>query len=223
MIEKSDVRVRKRTEAPAFVSHNLVRQARGGYPRQPLTIVASEGPRRKSHDCRLQLARKDENPVSDASMKVEANTKTSKAKVAADETRGFDMPLFTVPENFREIAEQGVVRARDNCEKMKTASEEIVGILRESCSTNARGVADYSTKVVEISGVNTNAAIDFLTDLMATKSLSDIMQLSATQGRKNFEAASAQNRELWELAQKVATATAEPIKQSFTRVLQKAP
>jgi phasin len=155
-------------------------------------------------------------------MKVEANTKTSKAKVAADETPGFDTPLFTVPESFREIAEQGVVRAKDNCEKMKIASEEIVGILRESCSTNARGVADYSAKIVEISGANTNAAMDFLTDLMATKSLADIMQLSATQGRKNFEAASAQNKELWELAQKVATATAEPIKQSFTRVLQKA-
>jgi phasin len=155
-------------------------------------------------------------------MKVEANAKTSNAKIEADETRGFDMPLFTVPGSFREIAEQGVVQARDNCEKIKTASEEIVGILRESCSTNARGAADYGVKVIEISGVNTNAAIDFLTELMATKSLSDVIHLSATQGRKNFEAATAQNKELWELAQKVATAAAEPIKKSFTRVLQKA-
>ncbi len=143
-------------------------------------------------------------------MKVEVNTDTPNAKVVADEKRGFDMPLFTVPASFREIAEQGVVQARDNCE-----------ILRETCSTNARGVADYGAKVIEISGVNTSAAIDFLTDLMATKSLSDIIQLSATQSRKNFEAASAQNKELLELAQKVATAAAEPIKQSF-RVLQKA-
>src|SRR5436190_308528 len=153
-------------------------------------------------------------------MKVEANTKTSNAKVV-DETRGFDMPLFAVPGSFREIAEQGVAQARNNCEKMKTASEEIVDILRESCSTNATGVADYGAKVVEISGVNTSAAIDFLTDLMATKSLSELIQLSATQGRKNFEAASAQNKELWQLAQKVATAAAEPVKKSFTRVLQK--
>ncbi len=155
-------------------------------------------------------------------MKVEVNTDTPNAKVVADEKRGFDMPLFTVPASFREIAEQGVVQARDNCEKIKTASAEIVDILRETCSTNAKGVADYSAKVVEISGVNTSAAIDFLTDLMATKSLSDVIQLSSTQSRKNFEAASAQNKELLELAQKVATAAAEPIKQSFTRVLQKA-
>jgi len=53
IIEKSDVRVRKRTEAPTLVSHILVRQARGGYPRQHLTMVevASEGPGRKSDYC----------------------------------------------------------------------------------------------------------------------------------------------------------------------------
>jgi hypothetical protein len=41
------------------------------------------------------------------------------------------------------------------------------------------------------------------------------MQLSATQSRKNFEVTSAQNKELWELAQKVATKTAEPIKEEL--------
>jgi phasin len=155
-------------------------------------------------------------------MKADVNTDMPNAKVAADDRRGFDIPLFTVPGSFREIAEQGVVQARDNCEKMKTASEEIVGILREACSTNARGAADYGAKVIEISGANTSAAIDFFTDLMATKSLTDIMHLSATQSRKTFEAASAQNKELLELAQTIATEAAEPVKKSFTRVLQKA-
>ena len=64
IIEKSDVRVRKRTEAPTLVSHILVRQARGGYPRQHLTMVevASEGPGRKSNTVDYSFARKDENP-----------------------------------------------------------------------------------------------------------------------------------------------------------------
>jgi phasin family protein len=57
---------------------------------------------------------------------------------------------------------------------------------------------------------------------MGTKSLSEIVQLSATHSRRNFEATSAQNRELWELAQKVATETAEPIRKGFAGVLQKA-
>jgi|SRR5688572_27388384 hypothetical protein len=41
-IEKSGVRVRKRTEAPALVSHILIRQARGGHPPQHLREAASK-------------------------------------------------------------------------------------------------------------------------------------------------------------------------------------
>jgi phasin len=105
---------------------------------------------------------------------------------------------------------------------MKAASGEIVDILRETYSTNAKGAADYGAKVIEISSVNATSAFDFLTHLMGTRSLSEIVQLSATHGRKNFETTSAQSKELWELARKVATETAEPIKKSLTRVLQKA-
>jgi phasin len=105
-----------------------------------------------------------------------------------------------VPGIFRGIVEQSVVRARENYEKMKVASEEMAAILRETYSTNAKGAADYGVKVIEISGVNANSAFDFLTNLMDTKSLSEIIKLSATQSRKNFEVVSAQNRELWELA-----------------------
>jgi len=47
------------------------------------------------------------------------------------------------------------------------------------------------------------------------------VNLSTTQSRKAVEAASAQNRELWELARKVATDTAEPIKKGFDRALNK--
>jgi phasin len=154
--------------------------------------------------------------VNDANMKVEVNTDPSNPML------GLDMPLFAIPGIFRGIAEQNVERARENCEKMKAASGEIADILREAYSTNTKGAADYGVKLIEISSVNASSAFDFLTHLMGTKSLSEIMQLSATQGRRNFEVTSAQNKELWQLAQKVATETAEPIKESFTRVLQKA-
>ena len=160
--------------------------------------------------------------MNDANMKVEVNTNSPNANVDANEKRGFDMPLFAMPGIFRGIAEQSVVRAKENYEKMKAASEEMADILRETYSTNAKGAADYGVKVIEISGVNTNSAFDFLSNLIDTKSLSEITTLSAKQSRKNFEVVTAQNRELWELARKVATETAEPIQKSFTRILQKA-
>ena len=155
-------------------------------------------------------------------MNADVNTDMPNMKAESNESRSFNASLFTMPGIFRGIAEQGVVRAKDNYEKMKAASGEMTDILRETYSTNAKGAADYGVKFIEISGANTNSAFDFITKLMETKSLSEIMQLSATQSRKHFEATSAQNKELWELARKVATETAEPLKKGFTRVLQKA-
>jgi phasin len=158
-------------------------------------------------------------------MKVEANNPTN-ANAGADGKRAFEMPLFELPKMampgiFLEIAEQSAVRVRENCEKMKAASEEMADALRETYSTNAKASADYGVKVIEISSVNTTSAFDFLTSLIGTKSVSEIIKLSAGQARKNFDVASAQNMELWGLAQKVATETAEPVKKSVNRVLQK--
>src|ERR1700676_71259 len=158
-------------------------------------------------------------------MKVEVNTNPPNATVQASEKRGFDMPLFELPKMampgvFCGIAEHSVERVKENCEKMKTASGEMADVLRETYSTNAKGAADYGIKVIQISSVNTTSAFDFFSNLMGTKSLSEIMTLSAVQARENFDVASAQNKELWDLAQKAAIETAETIKKSVARVLQ---
>ena len=158
-------------------------------------------------------------------MKVEVNTNPPNANVHASEKRGFDMPLFELPKMampgvFRGIADHSVVRVKENCAKMKAASGELADVLRETYSTNAKGAAGFGIKVLEISSINTTSAFDFFTSLMGTKSLSEIMTLSAVHARKNFNVASAQNKELWDLAQKAAIETAEPIKKSVARVLQ---
>jgi phasin len=159
-------------------------------------------------------------------MKVEANNPTN-ANLDADGKRAFEMPLFELPKMampgvFLEIAEQSAVRVKETCEKMKAASGEAADAFRETYSTNAKASADYGIKVIEMSSVNTNSAFDFLTSLIGTKSISEIMKLSAGQARKNFDVASAQNMELCRLAQKAATEAAEPVKKSVTRALQKA-
>ena len=154
----------------------------------------------------------------------EAHTKEANAnpKAGADVKRGLDLPFFATPEIFNGMTEQSLARAKENYEKMKGASGAITEVLSEACSTSARGIADYTAKVIEFSGANTTSAFDFLKHLLGTKSPSEILQLSATHGRKSFEATTAQSRELWELARKVATETAEPIKKSFAGALQKA-
>ena len=154
----------------------------------------------------------------------EANTKEANAnpKAGADVKRSLDLPFFSTPGIFNGITEQSMARAKENYEKMKAASGAINDALLQAYSVNAKGAADYAAKVIEFSGANTSSAFDFLTHLLGMKSPSEILQLSAAQGSKNFAATAAQSRELWELTRKVASETADPIKKSFASVLQKA-
>lgn len=153
----------------------------------------------------------------------QVNTKemNTDPKADSDEKRSA-MSFPAVQGIFDGLAEQNKVRAKENIDKIKMASGAINDALRESYSANAKGAADYAAKVIEFSGANANSAFDFLTHLLGMKSPSEVLQLSAAQGAKNFEAATAQSRELWQLARKVATETVDPIKKSFAGALQKA-
>lgn len=152
--------------------------------------------------------------MSDANVKVEGNAGASKINGSANGESA--MPLFAMPGLFRGCAD----RAKEHCQKLKAASGEIAEVVREAYSAGAIAAADYGAKIIEISTENTNSALDYITTLMDTKSLSEALNLSAAQSRKNLEVASAQNRELLKLARKVATESAEPVKKSFAKVLQ---
>jgi phasin len=151
----------------------------------------------------------------------------SEVKAGMNGTNGFGMPLFgfpkiALPGVIGELAEQGVARAQQGCEKIKVASEEMTEALRETYSSNARGATDYGLKVLEISNANTASAIDFFALVLGSKSVTDVVTLTVAQARKAFDTASAQNKQLWGLAEKLATETGEPIKKHFAKVLHQA-
>lgn len=161
---------------------------------------------------------------------VEATTapkaKTSKPVTGAFEMPKFEMPKFDIPKvempaAFREFAERGVAQAKDTYEKMKVAAEEATDVLETTYSTASKGAADYGLKVIEATRVNTNAAFDFYGELITAKSLSEVIELSSAHARKQFEALTAQSKELGALAQKVATETAEPIKSGMNKAFSK--
>jgi phasin len=137
------------------------------------------------------------------------------------EIPSFEMPKIEVPAAFREFAEKGASQAKETYEKMKAAAEEATDVLEDTYANAAKGAADYGLKLIEASRVNTNAAFDFYTELMTAKSYSDVIELSTAHARKQFEAVTAQTKDLAALAQKVATETAEPIKDSVSKAFSK--
>jgi phasin len=133
----------------------------------------------------------------------------------------FEMPKMEIPAAFREFAEKGVSQAKEHYEKMKTAAEEATGVMEGTYATASKGATEYGYKVIEAARINTNAAFDFAGELMNAKSFSDFVELSTAHARKQFETLTAQGKELAALAQKVATDTAEPVKESVNKAFKK--
>jgi phasin len=150
----------------------------------------------------------------------------SKPVASAFEMPKFEMPKFEIPKvempaAFREFAERGVAQAKDTYEKMKAAAEEATDVLETTYSTASKGAGEYGLKVIEAARVNTNAAFDFFGELITAKTPSELIELSSSHARKQFETLTEQSKELGALAQKVATDTAEPIKSGMNKAFSK--
>lgn len=124
---------------------------------------------------------------------------------------------FEVPEQMRAFAEKGVSQARDSYARFKEAAESHNGTIEAVFSSFSKGAGEYSAKVMEFLKANTNSTLDFAQDLLGAKSPSEVLELWTTQTRKQFETLSAQAKELAELSQRVATETAQPIKDSAAK------
>jgi phasin len=141
--------------------------------------------------------------------------------VSALEFPKFEIPKMEIPAAFREFAEKSVSQAKDAYEKMKSAAEEATDVLEDTYANASKGAADYGLKVIEATRVNTNAAFDFYSDLMTLKTYSEVIELSTAHARKQFETLTGQTKDLAALAQKVATDTAEPFKESVSRTFSR--
>jgi len=142
--------------------------------------------------------------------------------IANFEIPKFDMPNMEMPEAFREMAEKGVAQAKDTCEKVKAASEEAADLLENTYAVMAKGVTEYNLKLIEIARTNTRAAFDHAHELLGVKSPSEFIELSTAQMRKQFDIASAQNKELCALAQETATEAAKPLNTGVSKAFKKA-
>ena len=57
--------------------------------------------------------------------------------------QGFEGTAKEATTAFREFAEKGIVQAKENYAKMKTAAEEATGILEHTYANASKGAADY--------------------------------------------------------------------------------
>ena len=129
---------------------------------------------------------------------------------------------FEVPEQMRAFAEKGVSQARDSYAKFKDAAETHNGTIEADFTTASKGASEYSAKLMEIMKANTTASLDFAQELLGVKSPTEAIELWTAHLKKQFEAFTANAKDLAALSQKVATETAEPIKTSASKLFKPA-
>ncbi|GGE34007.1 hypothetical protein GCM10007276_09210 [Agaricicola taiwanensis] len=138
-----------------------------------------------------------------------ANVKaTAKADELATETAA--APKVEVPEAIRTVAEKSVAQAKSNYDALRTSAEDTSDRIEESYLTANKGAAELRVKALEATRDNFNAVFDLAVALTNAKSLSEAVELQTTHVRKQFEAFTAQSKDLAQLAGRIATDTAKP-------------
>lgn len=128
------------------------------------------------------------------------------------EMPSFDMPKMEVPAAMREAAEKSVAQAKEAYEKMKSAAEETTDMIEDTYATYTKGAVEIAGKAFDNTKTNTAAMLDFAKDMMTVKSVAELVEKQTAFARAQFEAFSAQSKEMQTIAQKIANDTTAPMK-----------
>lgn len=143
-----------------------------------------------------------------------------KPKSDSIETPFETVAKLEVPAAVRDFAEKGVAQAKDAYAKFKLAADETSDLIEGTYSTASKGVTALGQKALETARTNTNASFDHALSLLGVKTLSDAIELNTAFLRKQAETATQQVKEFSELAQKLSTEAAGPIKAQFEKALK---
>lgn len=122
----------------------------------------------------------------------------------------------------RKFVDKGAAHIQDTSEKMSAATEETTKLIENTYATASNGIRDYNVKALEIARVNSDAAFDYVQQLMSAKSPSEMVRLWTAFASKQCGALTEQTKELAMLGQRVVTKTSEPIVGGVTKAFNKA-
>lgn len=150
-----------------------------------------------------------------------AAKKTAKAaEAAAFEAFNFPTPSFEVPAAVREFAEKSVSQARDAYAKLKSAADETTGLVEETLETARQGTFAIGVKSLDAAKTNSDASFSFARELFGAKTMSEVIELQSSFARQQFDAFTAQFKEIQALTEKLVTATTKPVAEKVEKTFK---
>ena len=183
-------------------------------PRKPAAVKAAPAP---AAAVEAPVSAPKAAPAPVAAPAVAAPVVAAPAVDVKEAVKAVETKVAEVQENVRKATEQGVEQTRAAYAKLKTAADAATASLETSYSVATKGVSEFNAKAIDALQSNTLAAFDFVKALAGAKSVSEAITLQTEHARKQYEAVTAQAKELAEIAKKVATDSAEPIKAQLTK------
>ena len=107
----------------------------------------------------VQSASTKPKPKPVAALATDSKFEMPKFEMPKFEMPKFEIPSMEVPPAFREAAEKGIAQAKDNYEKIKSATEQATDVLEETYATASKGYSGYGLKVIETARANSNALL----------------------------------------------------------------
>jgi phasin len=139
--------------------------------------------------------------------------KTVDATVSAfPNFEAFNMHKMEIPAVTREMAEKSIEQAREAYSKLKTVAEDATDLMEDGFETTRRGVLDFNHKAVDAAKSNTDATFQFVKNLFEVKTLAEAIELQTSFARSQFDAFSAQAKDMQELSSKLAGEVTETFK-----------
>jgi phasin len=164
--------------------------------------------------------------MSEIEKNISAATKATRRALPSPQPKSENADVFglgnsiEVPEMFRDAAEKGAKQAKDAYEKMRSAAEEATDLLEDQFESARSGFMALNSKALDAAKANTDATFRFAKDVMAVKTVAEVIELQTSFARQQYELFSAQAKEMQDLVQKVTTEAAQPVKDAFSKIVK---
>jgi phasin len=131
----------------------------------------------------------------------------------------FEAPVETLemPKEALEFAQKSVDHAQVAFEKVKDAAQDNVQVFEAVASAYKSGVVDFQKKAMEFTQKNMEQAFAFSRKLFSTREFGEVVSLQQSFVKDQAEAFKTQAGELNDIAMRLTTETAQPLKSSFEK------
>ena len=106
-------------------------------------------------------------------------------------------------------------RASETIRDLGENARQAAGRAQESSSRAAEGFREYQLKLLSAAQANVNAIFEYAQDVLQAESVSELVEISTSHSRRQFEMMAEQTRELANSAQRMATETTRPLTNVF--------